>query len=442
MGRAFDTNQTVGEYRIVDFLGAGGMGEVYRAVHSKIGRVAAVKVLTAQAAQAEGFVQRFLNEASIQARLKHPNVATLYDFCEVEGQPCIIMEYVDGQTVSERVSAYGAPLPLAETVHVFEKVCEAIDYVHRHGVIHRDIKSNNIKIGSEGEVKLLDFGIAKGQETQQLTQAGSVIGTLHYLAPELIRGGAADASGDIWALGVLLYEMVTGRVPFEADTLGDLCDRIGSGQYTPPAQVNPGVPREVAAVVARCLKKNPHERYRSAGELLADARRISALVSKPGDGRGAGDAAGERVGRAKAPASSFPLSLVVGGAAAFVVLATVVCVAAFFLFGGPDDEAAGGDGARPAVATANASNTARGLTSAANPAASHDPSERTVEIRISDGKADVYAGADKVGTTPYPVRGRVGEKVQLTLRRDGYSDEPVEFVISEKKALMYTLSKR
>src|ERR671916_1225557 len=127
MGRAFDTNQTVGEYRVVDFLGAGGMGEVYRAVHSKIGRVAAVKVLTAQATQAGDFVQRFFNEARIQASLQHPNVATLYDFCEVSGQPCIIMEYVDGQTVAERIAAYGSALPVAEIVYVFEKVVEAID---------------------------------------------------------------------------------------------------------------------------------------------------------------------------------------------------------------------------------------------------------------------------------------------------------------------------
>src|SRR5829696_8281102 len=142
MGRALDTNQPVGEYRVVDFLGAGGMGEVYRAMHSKIGRVAAVKVLT-QATRTSGFVERFFNEARIQASLQHPNVATLYDFCEVAGQPCIIMEYVDGQTVSERIEACRAALPLSETVHVFEKVCEAIDHIHRHGVIHRDIKSNN-----------------------------------------------------------------------------------------------------------------------------------------------------------------------------------------------------------------------------------------------------------------------------------------------------------
>src|SRR5919107_102733 len=123
MSRTLDTNQTIGEYRVVDFIGAGGMGEVYRAVHSKLGRVAAVKVLT-QGTQAAGFVERFFNEARIQASLQHPNVATLYDFCEVEGQPCIIMEYVDGQTVSERIEAHGAPLPPSETAYVFEKVCE------------------------------------------------------------------------------------------------------------------------------------------------------------------------------------------------------------------------------------------------------------------------------------------------------------------------------
>src|SRR5215213_3414561 len=319
MGRAFDINQTVGEYRVVDFLGAGGMGEVYRAVHSKIGRVAAVKVLT-QATQASGFVERFFNEARIQASLQHLNVATLYDFCEVQGQPCIIMEYVDGETIAERIAAFGAPLPPSETVHVFEKVCEAIDYVHRHGVIHRDIKSNNIKISSEGKVKLLDFGIAKSQHTQQqLTQAGSVIGTLQYLAPELIRGGTADAGGDVWALGVLLYEMVTGRVPFDADTVGDLCDRIGRVQYAPPAQLNPAVPREVSAVIARCLRKNPAERYRTAAELLADARRLSAAVSKPGVSASVSEAASEYAG-AKTQGSPFRLPLIFGGAAVVVVL--------------------------------------------------------------------------------------------------------------------------
>ena len=144
MNRALLVNQLIGEYRIESFLGAGGMGEVYRAVHQKIGRVAAVKVLLSQATQSGGFRDRFFNEARIQASLQHPNVATLYDFCEVAGQPCIIMEYVDGQTVAERVAAcrqnHDAALPLSEAVYVFERVVEAVEYIHRHGVIHRDIK--------------------------------------------------------------------------------------------------------------------------------------------------------------------------------------------------------------------------------------------------------------------------------------------------------------
>ena len=381
-----------------------------------------------------GFVERYFNEARIQASLQHPNVATLYDFCEVGGQPCIIMEYVDGQTISERIAAYGAPLPLAETVYVFEKVCEAIDYIHRHGVIHRDIKSNNIKISSQGQVKLLDFGIAKGQTSQQLTQVGSVIGTLQYLAPELIRGGTADARGDIWALGVLLYEMVTGRTPFDAETIGDLCDRIDRVEYAPPTQLNPGVPREVAAIISRCLRKNPAERYATAAELLADARRLAGVVSRPGVSPDVNVAATEYVAEKAGGGSKLPLYI--GAAAAAVVLAVVAIVALAFL--------GSTGGAESANANAGAaSNTALGLKPSPAPAAAgRDAAERVVEISVSDGKADVYRGAEKVGTTPYAVRGRLGERVVLTLRREGYADEPVDFVVGEKKAFMYTLAKR
>ena len=438
MSNSLLLNSMVGEYRLIDFLGEGGMGEVYRGVHAKLGRVAAIKVLNQSARREQGFVDRFFNEARIQASLQHANVATLYDFCEVQGQPCIIMEYVDGQTISERIEAYGAPLPLSETVYVFHKVCEAIDYVHRHGVIHRDIKSNNIKISTEGEVKLLDFGIAKGQGTQQITQVGSVIGTLQYLAPELIRGGTADASGDIWALGVLLYEMVTGRVPFDADTVGDLCDRIGRVQYTPPAQLNPSVPREVAAVIARCLKKNPQERYRTAGELLADARKLSATVSKPGVSDAVSDAASEA--RETKAGGSFPLPLVLGGAAVVVVLVAVVGVAALVYFSSSGDDPLGGGASVTANTSNTASNTARGLVKRPTPAA--DANVRNVEIRVDDGKAEVYQGEEKVGTTPYLVSGNLGTQVVLTLRREGYQDERVDFTISEKKSLIFPMTKK
>lgn len=423
MSRSLHVNQSIGEYRIESFLGAGGMGEVYCAVHSKIGRLAAVKVLTTTT-QGGDFVERFFNEARIQASLQHPNIATLYDFCEVAGQPCIIMEYVDGQTVAERIAAHGGPLPPAETARVFEKVVEAIEHIHRHGIIHRDIKSNNIKVGSTGQVKLLDFGIAKGQTSPGLTQVGSVIGTIQYLAPELICGGAADRRVDIWALGVLLYEMVTGRVPFDADSLGELCDQIKRARYLPPAQLNPSVRPEVARVIARCLKDDPAERYQSAEHLLNDVRRLTAAaVSRPDDAAGEADSvrAPEKSGAAKA----VPL---IAAAAVVVVLGIVGLVALLVLTASPADT--------PQPSTAKAA-----VPAGAGRAASVDAEERAVELQVSDGRAEVYRDGKLLGMTPYNLKARVGERVRLTLRRQGYADEPIDFTVSEKKAYMFTMSK-
>jgi serine/threonine protein kinase len=190
---------TIGEYRILDRVGAGGMGEVYRAVHPKLGRNVAVKVLS-NVSRRDDFGAQFLNEARIQAGLHHPNIATLYDFLECSGQACIVMEYVDGLTLAERISKAG-PIPQAEALRIFRDVVAAVRYIHSHGIIHRDIKPHNIKISSAGEVKLLDFGIAKAETTPRFTAAGKVIGTFEYLSPERLRGCAADVRSDIWAQG-------------------------------------------------------------------------------------------------------------------------------------------------------------------------------------------------------------------------------------------------
>ncbi|HEX7176753.1 MAG TPA: serine/threonine-protein kinase [Pyrinomonadaceae bacterium] len=426
MSRSLLINQSIGEYRIESFLGAGGMGEVYRASHSKIGRLAAVKVLTSATQEGGGFVERFFNEARIQASLQHPNIATLYDFCEVAGQPCIIMEYVDGLTVAERIAAHGAPLPPSETARVFEKVVEAIEHIHRHGIIHRDIKSNNIKVSSSGQVKLLDFGIAKGQTSPGLTQVGSVIGTIQYLAPELICGGTADGRVDIWALGVLLYEMVTGRVPFDADSLGELCDQIKRARYVAPAQLNPAVRPEVARVIERCLKENPAERYQSAGDLLRDARRLATAPpphSRPDET--ASEESSERETEKTGAAKTIPL---IAAAAVVVVLGIVGLVALFVLTSTP----AGAP--EPAAAkTAVPQGAAR--------SAPADAEERAVELQVSDGRAEVYRDGKLLGTTPYNLKARVGEHVRLTLRRPGYTDEPVAFTVSEKKSYTFSMSK-
>src|SRR5919107_270520 len=203
MSNSLLLNSMVGEYRLIDFLGEGGMGEVYRGVHAKLGRVAAIKVLTSAARREQGFVERFFNEARIQESLHHPNIAALYDFCEVQGQPCIVMEYVDGDTLCDRVRPYG-PLPPAEALRIFSAVVDAVAYVHAHGVIHRDIKSNNIKIGTSGQVKLLDFGIAKGGAGLWYALSGPAVENVNASAlagkavGKTVKVEMSDGPAEIW----------------------------------------------------------------------------------------------------------------------------------------------------------------------------------------------------------------------------------------------------
>jgi serine/threonine protein kinase len=404
-------NSMVGEYRLIDFLGEGGMGEVYRGVHAKLGRVAAIKVLTTAARREQGFVERFFNEARIQSQLQHSNIAALYDFCEVQGQPCIIMEYVDGDTLCDRVRPYG-PMPTGEALRIFQEVVSAIAYVHAHGVIHRDIKSNNIKIGTQGQVKLLDFGIAKGGASPALTQTGSVVGTIEYLSPEQLSTGHADQRSDIWALGVLLYEMATGRVPFTATTIGALCAQIGNADYPPLRQLNPAAPREVADIVSRCLKKNVVERYQTAEALLADASSAAEALlaprprpkSKPARKRHSPDTRDPYAPPPREPSASGPRPtlgrgwLMAGGVAAVLLCMFVLGGAGlWYALSGPEAE------------NVNAS----ALTGKTNKAG------KTVKVEMSDGPAEIWRDDKLIGVGQADVTAEVGDWVELKLKRDG-----------------------
>lgn len=455
MSRSSFLNSTVGEYRLVDFLGAGGMGEVFRATHAKIGRVAAIKILTDASSRGE-FVERFFNEARIQASLQHPNIATLYDFLEHQGRPCIVMEYVDGVTLADHIRLHGA-LPFAESVRIFKLIVGAIDYVHRNGVIHRDIKSNNIKISSASHVKLLDFGIAKGQTSMSLTMTGGVIGTPSYLSPEQLRGAVADARTDIWALGVLLYEMMTGRLPFEASTLGELCDKIGGAIYPPAEQLNAAVPRDVSQIIARCLKKNPADRYQSAHDLFQHVESLNLRATQaapPPQQRGAAELTaayqknstprqadyghgggvfvdGGSTAGGDSPAAHRPWvhrhwKMVAAGSTLLGLLALIaVTVAVFLALGG------GGTAADPVqngnVAVVINNNAARPV------------AMKIVTIDVDEGRAQVYLDSRLVGTTPHKLEARIGDRVKLMLRRDGYADKNVDLDISPNKPV-YTIS--
>jgi len=410
---------TIGEYRILDHLGAGGMGEVYRAVHSKIGRVVAVKVLTS-AGHNPAMTERFLNEARIQAGLHHPNIATLYDFCEFRGQPCIIMECVDGQTLDQRIKSLGR-LPPSEAIFIIQSVGEAIDYIHNYGIIHRDIKSNNIKITAAGQVKLLDFGIAKSSSTPSLTLDGSVVGTLQYLSPEQIKGGNADARSDIWALGVVLYEMVTGRAPFEATTIGDLCDKITRASYTAPTMLSAGLPREIEAVISRCLKKNPADRYQSMKEMLASVMEVAKKVSTPRlssvDQRLAGS------GGIGAWASKNSILLAV---AALLVLALGIVI--YVMTGsGSDPEPGPAVVVPPAHPTPSAGPVKIPQSTGGGAVADRT---RTVQINVEEGPAEVFRDGTYLGKTPLNVTASIGELVNLLLKRDGCEDKHLEFAVT------------
>ena len=402
--RAGLLNSYVGDFRLVDFLGAGGMGEVYRAVNTRTGLVAAVKVLT-EATDA-GLIERFSNEARIQASIQHPNIARFYEFHQLNSQPCIVMEYIHGQTLAERIKALGR-LPMSETVYIFQCAVEAVAHIHKLGIVHRDIKSNNLKLGPTGEVKLLDFGIAKSESTSTMTRTGGVVGTLQYLSPEQLKGGLADARSDLWALGIMLYEMVTGHVPFEADTIGGLYEKIMKGAHTPACALNPMVPREVESIVARCLKKKPGDRYQSARDLLQDVNRLAATGVAPGPV--AAQFGGDLLALAK---RFWPL---LAGVAAFVVAALVLVV--YLVFSGPT----------PVVPTP------KPPTIPATVKAS-DGAAKTLEVQLTEGTAQVWRDGVMIGTAsatvPLRFPARVGDKVSLLLKQEGYEDmSPARFTV-------------
>jgi len=388
------------------------MGEVYRAVHSKIGRVAAVKIMT-RAGRDPRSIERFLNEARIQASLQHPNIATLYDFCEVAGQPCIIMEFVDGQTLDDRIAVHGRLL-VSEALFIVQAVAEALGYMHSHGIVHRDIKANNIKVTSQGGIKLLDFGIARDNSTPTFTQAGDVIGTLQYLSPELLKGSAADPRSDIWALGVLFYEMVAGVTPFQASTIGELYEKVSKSSFTQATVVNPALPREIDTLISRCLKKNPADRYQSMPELLADTTRLASVISTPRL-----STTNLEKGRTSVWTSRLGLTAL-AASAVLIVLAVVV----FLLVGGGGEDTI--PGANPSTAARN------------------EPLQtRAVTIEVAEGHADVYRGGEKLGMTPFRLEGKPGEELQLVLKAEGFVDKNVKLSVGQQdKPYTFTLERK
>jgi serine/threonine-protein kinase len=262
-----------GRYRILRKLGTGGMANVYLAEDEVLGRRVAIKILDDRHAGDEQFVERFRREAKNAASLSHPNIVSIYDRGEAEGTYYIAMEYLDGRSLKELIVARGpAPIPLA--VDYARQILAAIRFAHRNGIVHRDIKPHNVLVDGEGRLKVTDFGIARAG-VSQMTEAGSIIGTAQYLSPEQARGAPVDQTSDLYSVGVVLYELLTGVVPFSGDTPVEIAMKHLSNVPEPPSAKRADVPRDLDMVVMRALAKDPSERYQSAEEMDADLRRIN-----------------------------------------------------------------------------------------------------------------------------------------------------------------------
>jgi serine/threonine-protein kinase len=256
-----------GRYQVIAHLGTGGMAEVYCAQDLQLGRKVALKVLHERFAADEEFVERFRREASAAAGLQHQHVVSVYDRGEWEGTSYIAMEYVAGRTLKELVQEDG-PLESQQAVDLTVQVLRAARFAHRRGVIHRDFKPHNVIVDDEGRAKVTDFGIARAGASD-MTQTGSIMGTAQYLSPEQAQGHAVTARSDLYSIGIVLYELLTGRVPFEAETAVTIALKQVSEAPVPPSRINPAVTPELEAVVLRALEKDPANRFADADEFIA-----------------------------------------------------------------------------------------------------------------------------------------------------------------------------
>jgi serine/threonine-protein kinase len=259
--------EIAGRYRLDERLGAGGMSTVYKAHDNVLERLVAVKLLAEHLAEDDGFVARFRREALAAAKLLHPNVVQVYDSGRDSEahRHFMVMEYVQGPTVAQMMREQDR-VPVDQAVDIAVQACEGLEYAHRHGVIHRDVKPGNLIVNPDRVVKLVDFGIAKAAEDSRITQIGSVVGTAAYLSPERAQGDEATPSADVYSLGVVLYQLLSGRLPFESGSLTELALRQQEGEPDPLDMLNPEVPPELSRAVSRSLAPRSELRYASAAE--------------------------------------------------------------------------------------------------------------------------------------------------------------------------------
>lgn len=260
-------------YQIVEQLGGGGMALVYRAKCTLLNRDVTIKVLRPEFASDQDFVNRFQREAQAVASLSHPNIVSLYDVGKEEGIQYIVMEYIEGSNLKETIRERG-PLPIEEALHFAKQICDALAHAHENNIIHRDIKPHNILITKTGRAKVTDFGIARAVTSSTVTSTGTIVGSVHYISPEQARGETTGTRSDLYSLGVILYEMVTGKVPFEGESPISIALKHIQEQPVPPSKLNPNVSLELEKLILRAMEKNPIHRYQNAREMGMDLKTV------------------------------------------------------------------------------------------------------------------------------------------------------------------------
>jgi serine/threonine protein kinase/Flp pilus assembly protein TadD len=268
-----------GRYQIIEELGKGGMGKVYKVHDTKIKEKIALKLIKPEIAKDKKTIERFSNELRLTRKIRHENICQMFDLGEERGTHFITMEFVPGQDLKGLIRQTGQ-LAVGTTISIAKQICDGLTEAHKLGVIHRDLKPSNIMIDKEGNVRIMDFGIARSLEAKGMTGAGVMIGTPEYMSPEQVEGKETDQRSDIYSLGVILYEMVAGRVPFEGDTPFTIGMKHKSEIPKDPKELNAQIPEDFSHVILRCMEKDKEARYQSAGELLAELGKIEKETSK------------------------------------------------------------------------------------------------------------------------------------------------------------------
>ncbi len=474
LGRVID-----GRYRIEQKIGEGGMGVVYMATHTVLQKKLALKVLRGESGRDAEVVQRFMQEAQAATSIGHPNIIDISDFGRLpDGSVYFVMEYLDGTSLSDMIKK-GGSVPTQESVHLVRQIASALEAAHARGIVHRDLKPDNIFIVRQGSdprfVKVLDFGVAKvGGAASKLTKTGMVFGTPHYMSPEQAAGHSVDQRTDIYALGVIMYEMFTGKVPFDADTFMGILSKHMFEVPARPSDVKGAALGALESIILRALEKNPDHRDQSMGELVADLDTVAAGgtvhvgrnpgVAPPSNLANAfGSASSREMPAAPPPASGGKSFLLVALAlVALLVVGGGVGLTVFMLTGdddgqalaqAPHDEAPAPEAtpavaapppvpvvaaARPAVPTATHAPTPAPVPA---PAPAPAPVPAQVSIRSEPPGAEVLLDGVMVGNTPVDVpRPDTGTQA-ITLRLRDYEETTIQISPQTGNALSVTLER-